>query len=81
MAATGIAGGAITMAMVSKMGLLGSMLTPLGPVGGALIGRGLSIRSQSDTFRRWLFGDKKDKNEKKYIFMHIFNFFPFSEFL
>lgn len=66
MALTGAAAGAITAGIVSKMGLLGSMLTPLGPVGGAMIGLGLSIRAQSDTFKKWLFGNGKSKSDDDY---------------
>lgn len=66
MALTGVAAGAITAGVVSKMGLLGSMLTPLGPIGGAMIGLGLSIRAQSDTFKKWLFGNGKNKSDDDY---------------
>lgn len=63
---TGAGAGALTAAVVSKMGLLGSMLTPFGPIGGAMIGLGLSIRAQSDTFKKWLFGNGKDKSDDDY---------------
>ena len=61
----GAAGGALTASVVGKMGILGAALTPFGPVGGALVGLGLSIRAQKDNFHTWLFGEKDEEGNKK----------------
>lgn len=66
MGMVGAAGGAFTMATVSKMGILGSALTPVGPIGGALVGLGLSIAANGNLFRKWLFGDEKDKKDPEH---------------
>lgn len=47
--------GALTM---SGMGLLGSLFLPGGPIGGAIAGMGISIMSNSEGFKKFLFGDK-----------------------
>lgn len=59
--------GAITAAMLGKMGIIGAAMTPLGPIGGAIMGLGLSIKAQSGNFHKWLFGEKDglDINGKK----------------
>ena len=59
----GAAAGAITAATISQFGLLGSMLTPGGPIGGALLGAALNISGVGDKFNDFLFG-KKDKDGK-----------------
>ena len=66
MGISGAAAGALTMSLLSKVGFMPAMLTAGGPVGGAMIGLGLAIKAQSDTFSRWLFGNKKDKNSPEY---------------
>lgn len=58
MGALGAAGGALTAAVIGKMGLLGAMLTPAGPIGGALVGLGLGIKAAGGNFKEWLFGKK-----------------------
>jgi hypothetical protein len=60
----GAGGGALTAAMIGKLGILGASLTPGGVIGGALVGLGLAIRASKDNFKSWLFGEK-DKNGKK----------------
>lgn len=54
--------GAITAAMLGKMGIIGAAMTPLGPIGGAILGLGLSIKAQSGNFHKWLFGEKDGLN-------------------
>ena len=67
MGALGVGAGALTMAAVSKVGLLSFMAGPTGIIGGALVGLGLSIKAQSHNFREWLFGSKEktESGEKK----------------
>ena len=67
MGALGVSAGALTMAAVSKVGLLSFMAGPTGIIGGALVGLGLSIKAQSHNFREWLFGSKEktESGEKK----------------
>lgn len=48
--------GAITGAMISKVGILGLSLGPMGPIGGALVGLGGAILAQKKNFKEWLFG-------------------------
>lgn len=44
-------------------GLLLSMFTPIGPLGGALMGFGASILAEKDNFHKWLFGDEEEKKK------------------
>ena len=64
MSMIGAGGGALTAAMIGKLGILGASLTPGGVIGGALVGLGLAIRASKDNFKSWLFGEK-DKNGNK----------------
>ena len=66
MGATGAAAGALTASLLSQIGFMPAMLTAGGPIGGAVVGLGLAIKAQSDTFSRWLFGNRKDKNDADY---------------
>ena len=66
MGATGAAAGALTATLLSQIGFMPAMLTAGGPIGGAIVGLGLAIKSQSDTFSRWLFGNKKKKDDPEY---------------
>lgn len=67
MGVIGAAAGGMSAALLGKMGIIGASMTPLGPVGGALIGLGASIKAQSGNFRQWLFGEEDglDINGKK----------------
>ena len=66
MTAIGVGGGALAGALMTKFGLMGAMLGPLGPIGGALAGLGLSIKASGGNFREWLFGkDEVDINGNK----------------
>lgn len=68
MGAVGAAGFGLTAAMVGKMGLLGAMVTPGGPIGAAVLGLTVGIASQSNRFKEFLFGkevEDKDGNKKK----------------
>ena len=64
MSMIGAGGGALTAAIIGKLGILGASLTPGGVIGGALVGLGLAIKASKDNFKSWLFGEK-DKNGKK----------------
>lgn len=66
MGATGAAAGALTASLISQIGFMPAMLTAGGPIGGAIVGLGLAIKAQSDTFSRWLFGNRKDKDDPEY---------------
>lgn len=61
----GIGGGALSAALVGKMGLLGAMITPFGPIGGALLGLAASIKASKGGFRQWLFGSYDENGNKK----------------
>lgn len=58
MGVTGAAGGAFGAALISKVGILGAMATPLGPLGGAIAGAAVGIAAGSKKFRTFLFGEK-----------------------
>ena len=66
MTAIGVGGGALAGALLTKFGILGAALGPIGPIGGALAGLGLSIKASGKNFREWLFGrDEEDINGNK----------------
>lgn len=66
MGATGAAGGAFGAALISKVGILGAMATPFGPLGGAIAGAAVGIAAGSKKFRTFLFGEKdKETGELK----------------
>lgn len=44
----------------SQLGILGSMFLPGGPIGGAILGAGISFVSQSETLKTKLFGAKDE---------------------
>lgn len=55
----GVVIGAIgTPIISSQLGILGSMFLPGGPIGGAILGAGISFVSQSETLKTKLFGEK-----------------------
>ena len=60
----GLGSAVIKTAFASKMGILGSMLLPGGPLGAALVGTTASFLSQSETFKKWLFGEKNEKGQR-----------------
>lgn len=61
----GAIGGAGLTLMVSKMGLLGSMLTPFGPMGGAMMGAAAGIALSSEKWRKVVFGDIDEETGKR----------------
>ena len=52
------------LSFIPGLGLLGSLFTPFGAIGGALTGFGLSIAGTSDKFKNWLLGDLDEKGER-----------------
>ena len=60
----GIIGGGAGLALGGKLGLLGSILLPGGPIGGAIVGTALGFLGQSDKFKNWLFGSKDENGER-----------------
>lgn len=66
MGASGAAAGAFTASLVGKVGLLGAMATPAGPLGGAIMGAAVGIAAGSKKFKTFLFGEKDpDTKERK----------------
>lgn len=64
-----LAGGAVgamvgTSLGIHGTGLIGSLFLPGGPIGGALLGIGASLLSESEGFKKFLFGEK-DKDGKR----------------
>ena len=53
----GLGSAMVKTALASKLGILGSVLLPGGPIGAALVGTSVSLLSQSETFKKWAFGD------------------------
>ena len=64
MGITGAATGAGMVALMQHFGIMGAALSPIGPIGGALLGLGTTILAQKDSFKEFLFGKKNDKGEK-----------------
>ena len=60
----GVLGAAAGAAMGGSTGLLGSLILPGGPIGGAIVGMGLSILSESETFKRIMFGEKDEDGKR-----------------
>ena len=58
----GILGAGSGLLMGGKLGLLGSLFLPGGPIGGAIVGTTVGFLSQSDRFKDWLFGPKDINN-------------------
>lgn len=79
MGAIGAAGAGISASLIGKVGLLGAMVTPGGPLGAAILGSAVGIAASSKRFAEKLFG-KKDKEtgkregglaQKMLNFMHV----------
>lgn len=60
----GLVSGAAKTVLASKLGLLGSVILPGGPIGAVVTGMGVSFLSQSETFKNWLFGTKDASGER-----------------
>ena len=65
MGAVGAAGLGLTASLVGKVGLMGAMITPGGPLGAAIIGAAVGIGASSEKFRHWIFGTKDEKDGKR----------------
>lgn len=65
MGAVGAGGFALTSALVGKMGLMGALVTPGGPLGGAIIGAAVGIAASGNKFSKWLFGEKDEETGKR----------------
>lgn len=76
MGAIGLSGGALAASLIGKMGILGAMATPMGPLGGALIGAATGIAAGSRKFREFLFGKKDPEtgDKKGGLFQKFGNF-------
>lgn len=59
--------GSLGASALGSMGLMGSMLTPFGPIGGAIAGFALSMKASNRSFREYMFGSDytdEDGNSK-----------------
>ena len=65
MGVIGALGGGLTSALVGKVGLLGAMATPFGPIGGAIAGLAIGIKANNGHFKEWLFGKEDPETGKK----------------
>lgn len=66
MGAIGAAGGFLSAGIIGKMGLLGAMATPMGPLGGAIVGGAVGIAAGASKFQKFLFGEKDpDTGDRK----------------
>ena len=54
----------VKTAVVAKAGLLGSILLPGGPIAGMLTATTYSFLRQSETFNKWLFGEKDQEGKR-----------------
>ena len=53
------------MVFASKLGLLGSIIMPGGPIGTLLTSTAVSLVTQSETFKKWAFGEKDPEDPSK----------------
>ena len=60
MSGIGALGGAAFATFANAHGLLGAMMFPGGPIGGAIAGLALTIKAQEGSIREWLFGGGKE---------------------
>lgn len=65
MGAIGAGGFALGSAVIGKMGLMGAMVTPGGPLGAAVIGAAVGIAASGNKFSKWLFGEKDEETGKR----------------
>ena len=63
--ATGVIGAGVGGLLGGKMGLLGSIFLPGGPVSGAIIGTALGFVTQSESFKEWLFGPMDEESKTR----------------
>ena len=61
---TGVATGLIKTVFASNLGILGSFLLPGGPLGAVLTGTTFSLLKQSETFNRYMFGEKDEDGNR-----------------
>lgn len=62
--ASGIVGGGTGLLLGGKLGLLGSIFLPGGPIGGAILGTAVGFLSQSEKFKNYVFGEKDENGER-----------------
>lgn len=62
--AAGFGGALIKTTIASNMGILGSLLLPGGPLGAALVGTTYGFLRQSETFNKWMFGEKDEDGKR-----------------
>lgn len=65
MGAVGVAGAGLTASLIGKVGLMGAMVTPGGPIGAAVLGAAVGIGSSSEKFREWIFGKEDEESGKR----------------
>ena len=53
------------MVFASKLGLLGSIIMPGGPIGTLLTSTAVSLVTQTETFKKWAFGEKDPEDPSK----------------
>lgn len=60
----GLGTGLVKTAFASNLGLLGNFLLPGGPLGAVLTGTAFSMLKQSETFNRYMFGEKDEDGNR-----------------
>lgn len=61
--AIGIVGAGLSL--FTNFGILGTLFLPGGPIGGAILGTGIGLVTQSERFKKFLFGEKDDNGKRK----------------
>lgn len=61
--ALGIVGAGFSL--FTNFGILGTLFLPGGPIGGAILGTGIGLVTQSERFKKFLFGEKDDNGKRK----------------
>ena len=64
-------------ALIGQLGFMGAMLTPMGPIGAAIMGAATGIGISSEKFKNFLFGKKDDQTgiREGGLFGQVKNFF------
>lgn len=65
MGAIGGIGMGITANLIGKVGLMGAMATPGGPIGAAILGTAIGIAAGGNKFSKFLFGEKNEDTGKR----------------
>ena len=64
MGALGAGVGALSAGIIGKVGIMGALAGPAGPIGAAIGGAAIGIASQGEKFKNWMFGEKDEDGKR-----------------